>query len=271
MRCDSFAAAAAAATLSIALAAAVPAAADPVAPPHRLAASYLVTWLGFPVYSGTLAAEWGHDRYAMRFGSEALGIVRLVANNVIRWETEGRFRRGRPLPDTFRQANTFRRLTRRIALDYAGDGPPTVSVVPPESPGKRPPVPEPLKAGTIDPLTAVFAAVSLPADATACTYTAKVFEGLRRTDVRLEQAGAERTPDTGIGGFARDGVVCLLHAKRLAGYEPRHFRQAPEPLPPARLWVARHAASGLWIPVMLRFDSVYGPIYARLVRLEVKR
>ena len=146
---------------------------------------------------------------------------------------------------------------------------PAVSVVPPESPGKRPPVPEALKGATLDPLSATFAAIAMPLDAKGCGYKAQVFEGLRRTDVRLEHAGSERTPAHRIAGLDRQAFVCELHAKRLAGYEAKHFRQNPEPLPPATLWVAKHAEAGLWLPAQLRFESAYGPIYARLTRLKL--
>ena len=107
----------------------------------------------------------------------------------------------------------------------------------------------------------------MPRTTRSCGYAAKIFEGLRRTDIRLDHQGAERTPVRG-AGLERDAFVCLLHAKRVAGYEEKHFRQHPEPLPPATLWVARHPEAALWLPVQLRFESSYGPIYARLVRLE---
>lgn len=244
-------------------------AAEPAAPPKLLEADYVITWLGLPVYSGKFAIEWNGERYRMRFRAEAEGIVRLAANNTIAWETTGRFAKGQVLPERFEQANTFRRQTRRITLAYAAKGAPAVSVVPPESPGKRPPVPEPMKAGTLDPLSATFAAIAMPLDAKSCGYNAKVFEGLRRTDVRLEHAGAERTPVRRVSGLDRQAFVCLMHAKRLAGYEEKHFRQNPEPLPPATLWVAKHAGARLWLPTQLRFESSYGPIYARLTRVKL--
>jgi hypothetical protein len=244
-------------------------AAEPAAPAKSLEADYTITWLGMPVYSGKFAIAWNGERYRMRFRAEAEGIVRLAANTTITWETSGRLAKGEVRPERFEQANTFRRQTRRITLAYAEKGAPAVSVVPPESPGKRPPVPEPMKAGTLDPLSATFAALSASLATKSCGYTAKVFEGLRRTDVRLEHAGTERTPVYRVSGLDRDSFVCRMHAKRLAGYEDKHFRQNPEPLPPATLWVAKHEGAALWLPTQLRFESEYGPIYARLTRLKL--
>jgi len=257
------------AALAFILAALPPAAkAEPQREPRKVEAEYVITWLGFPVYSVRFAGEWNGDRYGVRFNAEAQGLGRLANSTTIDWEVKGRLAKGEVQPLRFEQANMFRRQVRRITLAYAEKGPPAVSVVPPESPGKRPPVPDALKAGTLDPLSATFAAVARPLDAKSCAYAAKVFEGLRRTDVRLEHAGTEPTPAHRVRGLDRQSLVCLLHAKRLAGYEEKHFKQNPDPLPPATLWVANHAAAGLWLPVLLRFDSAYGPVYARLVRVE---
>lgn len=244
-------------------------AAEPAPPAKQLEAEYVITWLGLPVYSGRFAIIWNGERYRVRFQAEAEGLARLANSTTIAWEARGRFAKGRVQPERFEQANTFRRQTRRITLAYAAKGPPSVSVLPPESPGKRPPVPDGLKAATLDPLSATFAAFAMSREATSCGYAAEVFEGLRRTDVRLAHAGSERTPASRGAGLERQAFVCELHAKRLAGYEEKHFRQNPEPLPPATLWVARHEAAGLWLPAQLRFESQYGPIYARLTRVKL--
>lgn len=254
---------------------------EPVRHAGKVEAEYQITWLGVAVYAARLTAVWEGGRYRMQFRAEAQGIARLAANTTITSETRGRFVKGQIRPELFEQAVTFRKLTRRTTIAYAAPdaapsgtapparagAPPTVSVVPPESPGKRPPVPDALKADTLDPLSATFDAIAMAPSTTACGYAAKVFEGLRRTDVRLDHAGTGRAPVRG-AGLDGDGLVCLLHAQRLAGYEEKHFRQNPEPLPPAKLWVTKHRDSGLWLPVQLRFESAYGPIYARLVRLD---
>lgn len=244
-------------------------AAEPAAAAKTLEAEYLITWLGFPVYSAKFTMMRNGERYRLRFWADAEGIALLAARTTVDWEAQGRFAKGEIRPERFEQTNTFRRQPRRITIAYAEKGAPAVSVVPPESPGKRPPVPEPLKAGTLDPLSATFAALSASLGAKSCAYTAKVFEGLRRTDVRLDHKGSERTPVHRVAGLDREAFVCLMHAKRLAGYEEKHFKQNPDPLPPATLWVARHEAAGIWVPAQLRFESSYGPIYARLTRLKV--
>ncbi len=258
-----------AALVTVSLAGGAADAAEPAAQAKQLEAEYIVTWLGLPVYASKVTVAWNGERYRIRFQAVAQGIARLANSTAIDWETTGRLAQGAVLPERFAQANTFRRQTRRITLAYAAIGPPSVSVVPPESPGKRPPVPEAMKTATLDPLSATFAALAMPQDAKGCDYKAQVFEGLRRTDVRLEQTGTERTPAFRVPSLGRQAFVCELHAKRLAGYEAKHFRDNPEPLPPAILWVARHEGAGLWLPAQLRFESAFGAIYARLTRVTL--
>ena len=253
-----------AAGLAVCLAAAPPARAQ--TGQRTLEAHYTVYWMGLPVYSARMAGDWTAAKYTMRFSAEAEGVARAFATNRIDWTTQGAIRGPVATPVAFRQANTFRQQTRNISLVYVG-GSVAVAVIPPESPGKRPTVPEPLRAGTIDPLTAVFATLRAPADVQRCGHESKVFEGLRRTDIRIEHAGRERTPrDVDAAGLPKETLVCLVHAKRLAGYEDKHFKQNPEPLPPARIWVGYFAEPGVWLPVQLRFESRYGPLYVRLTK-----
>jgi hypothetical protein len=234
-------------------------------------ARYTVSWLGFPVYSAHMLGRIDGGQYSLRFSAWGEGVVRVSGGTTIAWETNGRVTPDGFVPATFLQSNTWRKQTRRITTSFNGKGVPAVSVEPPESPGKRPLVPDALKLGTVDPLTAVLASLAQPASRRDCRFEARVFEGLRRTDIRFELAGIERTPPTGVAGLSLESGLCLMHARRVAGYEDRSFKNAPDPLPPAKIWVAYHAASASWIPVQLRFESRYGPIYARLTRLDAAR
>lgn len=258
---------AAAALALVAAGSGVPAArgAEPIRD-RQIEADYIVTWLGLPVYSARLQARWNDTAYRMRLQAQPEGIARLGSNTTLAWETTGRIEGAQPRPARLEQANTWRRQTRAITLAYDAGGTPAVSVVPPESPGKRPPVPDALKAQTLDPLSAVFAALAASPRAEGCVFAAKVFDGLRRTDIRLEPAGRQRTPDTFVSGLPREALLCRLHAKRLAGYEEKHFRNNPEPLPPAEVSIVKHPDTGHWLLVQVRFESAYGPVYARLAR-----
>jgi hypothetical protein len=260
---------------AVALGASVHAAAAPAGAatpaPRTIEAEYVVTWLdSVAVYGAKMTGTWDGARYRVAFQVRSLGMIEAVARIRIAWSAEGTAKSGRALPAAFDQTNAFRGNTRKVALRYAGNGAaPSVSIAPPESPGKRPPVPEAMKRNTVDPLTAVFGAVTTPMDAKPCVYSAQVFEGLRRTDISFTFGRTARTSRLAPPGLPAEAVVCLLHAKRLAGYEDRAFKNQPEPLPPAELAVVRLPKAGIWLPVSLDFVSRVGPISARLVRVTV--
>jgi hypothetical protein len=230
-------------------------------------AEYLVTFLGLPVYTARLQGTVNASRYKLEFRADPQGIARLGSNTRLVWETRGAVAPSGFEPRSFDQRNSWRKQTRRIELNFAPDSDPLVRVTPPESPGKRPPVPEALRRGTVDPLTAVLAAVSERTRAEPCAFRAQVFEGLRRTDVHFSPDGRDTQADIEVPGARGDVFVCEMHLKRVAGYEAKALRLHPDPLPAAKLWIVHLPEAGLWLPVQLRFQSRFGPVYARLTRV----
>lgn len=233
---------------------------------RSFSADYVVTWLGLPVYETRFAATVEAGRYRGVMAARSRGLVELVARARIRFETLGRV-----VAHVFRPEASHQRYLlkhgkiRRIDLRYGSQGTVTTSIRPPESPGKRPPVPPALRRHTLDPISALLNGIATSLAAKPCHYAAAVFEGRRRVDTRLSFVRATPTPRLPVTNLPRRAIMCLLHAKRLAGFRPRHFRRMPK-LPPARLWVVRYPAAGIWLPVQLRLDTRWGPIYARLVR-----
>jgi hypothetical protein len=233
---------------------------------RSFSADYVVTWLGLPVYETRFAAAIEAGRYRGVMSARSRGLVELVARARIRFETLGRVVAHAFQPEASHQRYLLKHgKIRRIDLRYGPDGTVATKIRPPESPGKRPPVPPALRRHTQDPISALLNGITIPLAAKPCHYAAAVFEGRRRVDTRLSYARATPTPSLPVAKLPRRAIVCLLHAKRLAGFRPRHFRLMPR-LPPAQLWVVRYPAAGIWLPVQLRLDTRWGPIYARLVR-----
>jgi hypothetical protein len=252
--------------LAAGLAAAPVARAGAVEKPRSFSADYLVTWLGFPVYETRFTAAIRPDSYRAVMSARSRGIVELVSRIRVHFETVGRIVADRFQPRTVRQIYLLRSgAFRHVDLDYGRNGSVVATIRPPESPGKRKPVPAALRRHTQDPISALLDAVTTALTAAPCRHTAAVFEGRRRVDTRLSYAGAVSTPSLVVGGLPAKAELCLLHAKRIAGFQPRHFRKMPT-LPPAKLWVVRLRRAGIWLPVQLRLDTRWGPIYARITR-----
>lgn len=232
--------------------------------PRSFAADYLVTWLGIPVYETRFRALIRPNSYRAVMSARSRGVVEMVTRIRVHFEAVGRIVADSFRPQAVRQIYLLKSgKFRHIDMTYGSDGHVETAIRPPESPGKRKPVPAALRRYTQDPISALLGAVSTALTAKPCHHTASVFEGRRRVDTRLSHAGTDRTPALPVRDLPPKADVCLLHAKRIAGFRPRHYRRMPK-LPPARLWIVRHTAAGIWLPVQLRLDTRWGPIYARL-------
>jgi hypothetical protein len=237
--------------------------------PRSFSADYLITWLGIPVYETRFTAAVRRHSYRAVMSARSRGIVELVSRIRVHFETVGRIVADSFRPRTVRQIYLLKNgKFRHVDLDYRRDGDVVAAIRPPESPGKRKPVPAALRRDTQDPISALLGAVTMALTAKPCMHTAAVFEGRRRVDTRLSYSGLVDTPLLAVDGLPEKAELCRLHAKRIAGFRPRHFRKMPT-LPAAQLWVVRHRRAGIWLPVQLRLDTRWGPIYARITRFKL--
>ncbi|MEQ8698812.1 MAG: DUF3108 domain-containing protein [Bauldia litoralis] len=252
--------------LAAGLAAAPPVPAFAVETPRSFAADYLVTWLNVPVYQTRFRALIRPNSYRAVMSARSLGVVEMATRIRVHFESVGRIVSDSFRPQAVRQIYLLKTgQFRHVDMTYGTDGRVATAIRPPEGPGKRRPVPDALVRYTQDPISALLGAVSTALTAKPCHHTASVFEGRRRVDTRLTHAGVERTPPLPVANLPARAEVCLLHARRIAGFQPRHYRRMPK-MPPARLWVVRHPGARIWLPVQLRMDTRWGPIVARLTR-----
>lgn len=235
---------------------------------RSFAADYVVTWLGVPVYETRFTALIRPNSYRAVMSARSRGIVEMVSRIRVHFEAVGRIVADSFRPRAVRQIYLLKTgKFRHVDMRYGANGSVATAIRPPESPGKRRPVPDALRRYTQDPISALLGAVSTALTARPCHHTASVFEGRRRVDTRLTYSGPVDTPRLSVDGLPAKAELCLLHAKRIAGFRPRHFRKMPT-LPAARLWVVRYRRAGLWLPVQLRLDTRWGAIYARLTRFK---
>jgi uncharacterized protein DUF3108 len=101
-------------------------------------------------------------------------------------------------------------------------------------------VPEALKRGTVDALSAMAKLLRAVADTGRCEGEAPVFDGRRRSDFRAWTEGLDELPRGRGGAFAGPALRCAFMGKLIAG---RHAEQDRgndgRPPPPVVAWVAR--------------------------------
>ena len=169
-------------------------------------------------------------------------------------------------PELHAQHGTWRGEQRLAEVRYEADRPIVHNVVPPPDPEETTQVPEESIPGTIDPFSAALTALKQFAATGTCRGTLPIFDGRRRYDMLLEDAGQTVLQSDRPWDYSGHAYGCKLKSRRIGGF----FRD-----PDVRLtedgedservvWLAE-LAPGVWRPVRIEIDAPLGKIVARAV------
>jgi hypothetical protein len=171
---------------------ALPAAAEP--------ASFDFSIAGFKVGQVVMDSRNEGDRYAAAARVDTAGVVSVLADFYFDGQAQGTVRRdGRVVPDLFTAKSRSPRAERVTRVEWRGGTPVSVSVVPP-----RDDAPEPsTQGGTLDPVSASFRLLRDAPAAEVCNTTIDIFDGSRRSRLRVGQAQASEGMLVCHGAYAR--------------------------------------------------------------------
>lgn len=212
--------------------------------PQRLVARFDVQALGLKVGELSVDATISQDAYSVEARFGATGLVRLFRDMGFVMHAEGRIRDGRFLPALYTEEVDTGRRTSSARMRYEDETP--VLVAGRVEDGEVAPLDPAGQAGTVDPLTALLAVLRDQPAADLCRYDRAVFDGGRRSRVRL--TGGTRSGDT---------VTCNGQFLRVAGYPAEDLetrRVVPLTIDYAAGADGRMQARG----ALLR--TVYGPV-----------
>lgn len=273
-------AAAVAAFLATLAAAAGPAA--PVGPAATAGSGYR---LSYAVYVGGvhvldadahLALEQDSYRIGVRAATD--GFLGQVANWRADVASRGRLDgAGLPQPQRYRSISAWRDRARNTVLEYDGRTPRvTLADPPPEE--DREPVPDDLRPATVDPMTAIVAALESVAEGRGCGGRVPVYDGRQRYDLVFADQGRETLQASNLSSFAGEAVACAVEFKPLAGrwkgQEPaRRDRDGEDGGRRVRdttpvVWIGRPEPGGPPVPVRLQASSPLGTVMVHLSRLD---
>ena len=239
-------------------------------PDRRIAVKWKITWGGLPIYKATMKTEIAAGRYTARFEARSLGVIEVAAKNRTFWSTTGRVNGSAMIPERMEQRYLMKRGGyRTVSMAWAPSGDISTRIDPPENKGKRKTVPQEMQRGTIDPLTALLNGLVAPRGGPPCKYEARLFEGRRRIDIHLTFRRYGKALRLKGHKLPRKATVCLLHAKRVAGFRARHLKDVPK-LHPLKMWVVRLKKPGIWLPVEMALKTRYGIARARLSSLKIR-
>ncbi|WP_029009341.1 DUF3108 domain-containing protein [Azospirillum halopraeferens] len=252
------------------LAAAVPgrvAGAAVPATPAPVELRYAVHVGGFHLLDVTVEARLLNGRYELTGQAASRGFLDWFSPLRSQFSAAGVLEPGGARPERYRADRTWRGRDRSVTLAYDGSAV-TEAVEPPSARDERDPVPDPLKPGTLDPLSAGLSAMLAVFRDGRCGGTSPVFDGMARYDLIAGDAGAATLPAARYGLYAGPAIRCTVEPRMLAGFW-RGDGDRPRPQEGERrtasLWLARIGPGGLPLPVRAEVDGWFGAAVVHLV------
>lgn len=186
---------------------------------------------------------------------------------------------GAPRPALYRTVGAWRDEPRNTTLDYDADGTPRLTLAEPPPEEDREPVPDKLKPGTVDPMTAMLTAVQAVAAGRGCDAMAKVYDGRQRYDLTFVPKGAEKIAATDLSVFSGEAQVCGFDYKQLAGAwkgddrrsrrdEEERRRRDDRDGKDLLMWMASAAPGAPPVPVRAQGSSPLGTVVVHLAEIE---
>ncbi len=239
-----------------------PARADP------MSARYEVYFGGFHVLNAD--ALWQRSASGYRIAAEAQTQGFLGWLNPWKGTTEsrGRLDTGKIIPQHHENRGTSDRGEKLVILRYGPDGDVTETVVEPEQDWvDRHPLPADAGRGTLDPLSVIAGLAEVLQDDGRCEGAFSVFDGRRRYDLTVTDAGEAELEPTSYSIYAGRARGCRLDYELLGGHRMERNKYAAT----AReriIWVARPEDGAPLIPVRLQIETAYGTVMGHLTAFE---
>jgi hypothetical protein len=166
-------------------------------------------------------------------------------------------------PDVEYESDYQTRKKKKYVKIIYKDAVPSETLVPPESPDKRPPIAEELKTGSVDPLSFLLhlrEGVHKAQLSGAKSFSIKHFDGRRLTMVTMTMEGSATIP---YGDGTRDTIRIGMTRKLLGGHTKSEIEdfEGGEPVIYAYL-----SDDSRLIPLLLQTDLWYGTLTAELVK-----
>lgn len=252
--------------------AASPAPAVPQPSARNMALTYEVYAGGLHVFSFDVTLSLQPEGYRIATAGSTRGITSVLYKWDVKLMAEGQYFQ----PVRYLTVNSGRHPTKTMQLDFAKGGAFTVTRDPPEpfdeaAAAEEGPLPTSLPSNIADPLSAGLVASQALAKTGSCEQSIPVFDGKRRYNLRIHDAGSGDVPNNRISIYNGPATLCGLTMERISGFK-KHRRYAAQwdedKDEPPLLWVAKVREDMPPIPVRFTGAVSLGSIVVHLTKIE---
>ncbi len=230
----------------------------------QLQLAYGVYTSGLRALDVTADIDVVDGQYETRITAETTGLVAWFVDWRLEAESGGLIDGDKLQPAFHKTANERRDTQRWVEVSYGADGPVEVRSEPAVAEENRPPVPEDMQVGTVDPISALVGALVGTVRGQQCPAPMAVFDGRRRYDLV-----GKALPDRMFRGSSRapyvgEAVGCEIEVTRLAGFKDSEESNRDVLTSTILVWLADVAGDGVLLPVRLELRSKRGLILVHL-------
>ncbi|MGD1878032.1 MAG: DUF3108 domain-containing protein [Kiloniellaceae bacterium] len=233
---------------------------------EAVSAHYQVYFGGFHVLDAQALWQSSASDYRLAAEAETQGFIGWLNPWKGTTQSDGRIAGDRIIPRHHENWGTTteesEESTVELTYDRAGDL--TRTRVQPEQDFEgRVPLPDDAGKGTLDPMSVIAGLSELLRKSGRCEGTFAVFDGRKRYDLMVSDAGETDLEASDYSIYAGPARGCRLDYKMLGGHKKERNKYV-ETVRERIVWVARPADGAPLIPVRLKIETAYGTLMGHL-------
>jgi hypothetical protein len=226
----------------------------------------LTATVDLPVAGNGVATTPGDGAYQMNAAMGSSGNFAVLYPYHADMHAMGRLAAARPTPRQFQSDQTIFQKRETVTLAYDGAGDVTVTANPLTKAAQQA-VREGYANATLDPASAVLALVGAFSQRHSCGGKYAVFDGARRYDITVEQAGQANVNMLQQSFYQGPATECRATPTLVGGFQQAAVQSQLYPQS-ARLWLARPIKNFPAVPVRMSAQNAFGEMVLDLVNAQ---
>ena len=236
--------------------------------PRTLDLAYKVYAGGFLIAKSDFRVRFLSNRFDARFTIEPRGIPALFKTFRLESQSDGLMTWRHVEPLRFSTVYWKKERRRRwVHIEYGTNPGPEIEAVPAPRQDRRAEVPEPLRVGALDPISAALVLSDRIRRAERCEAALDVYDGRRLFRVSLGHLGSVQIGSSSGGSYRGPALKCRMHMEKVAGFNHKELKTGRYPETMTVL-LAQVVPGGPWLPIRLEADHALGRMVVRLVSIE---
>jgi hypothetical protein len=235
---------------------------------ERIEITFDVT-AGARVAQMSLAFSATGETYEIASSQRSTGFLDWIVPWRSTTEVTGRFQGPASVPGSYRSEGTFRGNPRKVELFFEDGKIVRMETVPENSDDERDEVAPELRAGALDPVSAILAVIRQANETGACTARVPVFDGRQRYDIVFEDLGMRDVPRHYASTFQGMARACEFNWVPIAGRRRNANITSGNDRRGGTAYMAPIGIGAMQAPVRIEFHAWFGTVTGHL--REIRR